>query len=71
MGRKKQELINNQPMRKLREYRTIEELEKEFFPDSFKKREFTEITDSHELGIALAHESLEMIKVRLQEKKGV
>jgi len=45
-------------------YRSIEEFEKKFLPDSFKKR-VLESMDSHALAVSLAEESLKKIKSQL------
>ena len=45
-------------------YRSMEEFEKKFFPDSFRKRA-RESMDSHALAVSLAEESLEKIRRQL------
>ena len=45
-------------------YRSMEEFERKFLPDSFKRRAL-ESMDSHALAASLADESLEKIKSRL------
>lgn len=46
------------------EYRSMEEFEKKFFPNSFKKSA-AESMDSHALAASLAEESLEKIRGKL------
>lgn len=45
-------------------YRSMQDFEKKFFPNSFKKRE-VESMDSHTLAASLAEESLEKIRREL------
>jgi hypothetical protein len=45
-------------------YRSMEEFEKKFFPNSFKKRAL-ESMDPHALAVSLAEESLEKIRSQL------
>jgi len=45
-------------------YRSAQEFEKKFFPNSFKKRS-VESMDSHALAVSLAEESLEKIRSQL------
>jgi len=47
-----------------RVYKSMEEFEKKFFPDSFKKR-LLESMDSHTLAVSLAEESLKKVKRQL------
>ena len=50
--------------KKEQEYKSTEEFEKKFFPNSFKKR-LVESMDSHALAVSLAEESLEKIRSQL------
>jgi len=45
-------------------YKSMQEFEKELFPNSFKKRS-VESMDSHALAVSLAEESLEKIRREL------
>jgi hypothetical protein len=47
-----------------RVYKSMQEFEKKFFPNSFKKRA-VESMDSHALAVSLAEESLEKIRSQL------
>ena len=47
-----------------RVYKSMQEFEKKFFPNSFKKRSL-ESMDSHDLAVSLAEESLEKIRSQL------
>jgi hypothetical protein len=68
MGKKEQIKTSEKTVKVTKEYKTMEELEKEFFPQSFKKQLLEGITDPHALGAALAQESLDIIRARLAGK---
>ena len=48
-----------------RMFRSMLEIEKEFFPKSFKNRMLEKPTDAHALGIYLARESLDKIRQQI------
>lgn len=49
--------------KKNKEYSTVEEINKRFFPESSKKTKFDFFSDPHSLGISLATDMLGKIKI--------
>ena len=68
MEEEKKEKPSNKTKEGKKEFKTMEEFEKEYFPKSFKKQLLEGITDPHDLGVALAQESLEIIRAGLAGK---
>jgi len=57
----------NKNKRKGQKYRSMMEFKKRFFPRSFKKRMADGPEEARDLGISLAKETLDKIKIQLAE----